>query len=111
MTITIIRQELECKGFNEFTLWVANNPYASGFTDFSGASNSMAGGRYYYGGHIDSVAWRLISQGGVYLADHIIMTNSLMWVHGNDMYSYEGGARSDFDSLCAIIRPVWIWGT
>jgi carbohydrate-specific outer membrane porin len=63
MATAIIRQELERKGFNEFTLQVANNSYASSFANFSGASNSMASGRYYYGDHTNGVAWRLISQG------------------------------------------------
>lgn len=111
MATAIIRQELERKGFNEFTLQVANNSYASSFANFSGASNSMASGRYYYGDHTNGVAWRLISQGEMYLADRIIMANSLVWAHGNDVYSYESGAHSDFDSLRAVIRPAWIWDT
>lgn len=47
----------------------------------------------------------------MYLADRIIMANSLVWAHGNDVYSYESGAHSDFDSLRAVIRPAWIWDT
>ncbi|VGA32029.1 LamB family porin [Klebsiella variicola] len=90
---------------------MANNSYASSFANFSGASNSMASGRYYYGDHTNGVAWRLISQGEMYLADRIIMANSLVWAHGNDVYSYESGAHSDFDSLRAVIRPAWIWDT
>ncbi|STS92316.1 LamB family porin [Klebsiella variicola] len=39
------------------------------------------------------------------------MANSLVWAHGNDVYSYESGAHSDFDSLRAVIRPAWIWDT
>ncbi len=77
MATAIIRQELERKGFNEFTLQVANNSYASSFANFSGASNSMASGRYYYGDHTNGVAWRLISQGKCISADRIIMANSL----------------------------------
>lgn len=111
MVTGIVRQELERKGFNEFTLQVANNSYASSFSNFSGASNSMAHGRYYYGDHSNGVALRLISQGETYLADRIIMANALVWSHGNDIYSYESGAHSDFDSLRAVIRPAWIWDT
>ena len=111
MVTGIVRQELEGKGFNEFTLQVANNSYASSFSNFSGASNSMAHGRYYYGDHSNGVALRLISQGETYLADRIIMANALVWSHGNDIYSYESGAHSDFDSLRAVIRPAWIWDT
>ena len=111
MATGIIRQELERKGFNEFTLQVANNSYASSFSNFSGASNSMAHGRYYYGDHTNGVALRLISQGEMYLADRVIMANALVWSHGNDIYSYESGAHSDFDSFRAVIRPAWIWDT
>ncbi|MFU0945008.1 carbohydrate porin [Kluyvera ascorbata] len=111
MATAIVRQELDRKGFNEFTLQVANNSYASSFSNFSGASNSMAQGRYYYGDHTNGVAWRLISQGEMYLADRIIMANALVWSHREDVYSYESGARSDFNSLRAVIRPAWIWDT
>lgn len=111
MATGIIRQELERKGFNEFTLQVANNSYASSFSNFSGASNSMAHGRYYYGDQTNGVALRLISQGEMYLADRVIMANALVWSHGNDIYSYESGAHSDFDSFRAVIRPAWIWDT
>ena len=111
MATAIVRQELDRKGFNEFTLQVANNSYASSFSNFSGASNSMAQGRYYYGDHTNGLAWRLISQGEMYLADRIIMANALVWSHGEDVYSYESGARSDFNSFRVVIRPAWIWDT
>lgn len=109
MATGIVRQELERKGFNEFTLQVANNSYASSFSNFSGASDSMANGRYYYGDHSNGIAWRLISQGEMYLTDRIIMANALVWSHGEDVYSYESGAHSDFNSFRAVIRPAWIW--
>lgn len=111
MTTAIVRQNLPRDAFNEFTLQVANNSYASSFANFSGASNSMAAGRYYYGDHSDGMAWRLISQGEMYLADRIIMANALVWSQGEDVYSYESGAHSDFNSLRAVIRPAWIWDT
>ena len=111
MATGIVRQALDCDGFNEFTLQVANNSYASSFSNFSGASNSMAQGRYYYGDHSNGIAWRLISQGEMYLADRIIMANALVWSHGEDVYSYESGAHSDFNSFRAVIRPAWIWDT
>ncbi|MDU9532364.1 carbohydrate porin, partial [Escherichia coli] len=31
--------------------------------------------------------------------------------HGEDVYSYESGAHSDFDSIRTVIRPAWIWNT
>ncbi|WP_052285721.1 carbohydrate porin [Kluyvera genomosp. 1] len=111
MATGIVRQELDRDGFNEFTLQVANNSYASSFSNFSGASNSMAQGRYYYGDHSNGIGWRLISQGEMYLADRIIMANALVWSHGEDVYSYESGAHSDFNSFRAVIRPAWIWDT
>jgi len=111
MATAIVRQELPRDAFNEFSLQVANNSYASSFANFSGASNSMGDGRYYYGEQTDGKAWRLISQGEMYLADRIIMANALVWSHGNDIYSYESGAHSDFNSIRAVIRPAWIWDT
>ncbi|EJF29836.1 MULTISPECIES: carbohydrate porin [Enterobacteriaceae] len=111
MATAIVRQDLPRDTFNEFTLQVANNSYASSFANFSGASNSMAPGRYYYGDQTDGVAWRLISQGEMYLADRIIMANALVYSQGSDVYSYESGAHSDFSSIRAVIRPAWIWDT
>lgn len=112
MATGIVRQELPREAFNEFTLQVANNAYASSFANFSGASNSsMADNRHYYGDHSNGIAWRLISQGEMYLADQVIMANALVWAHGEDVYSYESGAHSDFNSLRAVIRPAWIWDT
>ena len=111
MGTAIIRQNLPRDTFNEFTLQVANNSYASSFANFSGASNSMGNGRYYYGEQTAGTAWRLISQGEMYLSDRIIMANALVWSHGNDVYSYESGAHSDFNSIRTVIRPAWIWDT
>ncbi|WP_336707690.1 MULTISPECIES: carbohydrate porin [unclassified Cedecea] len=111
MATAIVRQDLPRDTFNEFTLQVANNSYASSFANFSGASNSMAPGRYYYGDQTDGVAWRLISQGEMYLEDRIIMANALVYSQGSDVYSYESGAHSDFSSIRAVIRPAWIWDT
>lgn len=109
MLTSIVRQDLERDTFNEFTLQVANNSFASSFSSFSDASDTMAHGRYYYGDHSNGIAWRLISQGEMYLADKIIMANALVYSHGEDVYSYESGAHSDFDSMRAVIRPAWIW--
>ncbi|EAS1138334.1 carbohydrate porin [Salmonella enterica subsp. houtenae serovar 44:z36,[z38]:-] len=111
MATAIVRQELPKDGFNEFTLQVANNSYASSFAEFTGSSDSISSGRYYYGDHSNGIAWRLISQGELYLADHIIMANAIVGAHGEDIYSYETGAHSDFSSLRTVIRPAWIWNT
>ncbi len=107
----LIRQEMQKNTFNEFTLQVANNAYGSSFSNFSGASTSMARGVYYYGDHANGISWRLLSQGEAYLSDRIIMANALVWSQGDDIYSYETGAHSDFNSLRAVIRPAWIWDT
>ncbi|EAN8971617.1 carbohydrate porin [Salmonella enterica] len=111
MATAIVRQELPKDGFNEFTLQVANNSYASSFAEFTGSSDSISSGRYYYGDHSNGIAWRLISQGELYLADRIIMANVIVGAHGEDIYSYETGAHSDFSSLRTVIRPAWIWNT
>lgn len=109
MLTSILHQNLERDAFNEFTLQVANNSFASSFSSFSDASNTMAHGRYYYGDHTNGIAWRLISQGEMYLSDNIIVANALVYSHGEDIYSYESGAHSDFDSVRTVIRPAWIW--
>nr|WP_126680302.1 6-phospho-beta-glucosidase [Escherichia coli] len=70
MLTSVLRQNLQRDTFNEFTLQVANNSYASSFASFSDASNTMAHGRYYYGDHTNGIAWRLISQGEMYLTDN-----------------------------------------
>ncbi|ECD9476093.1 carbohydrate porin [Salmonella enterica subsp. houtenae] len=111
MATAIVRQELPKDGFNEFTLQVANNSYDSSFAEFTGSSDSISSGRYYYGDHSNGIAWRLISQGELYLADRIIMANAIVGAHGEDIYSYETGAHSDFSSLRTVIRPAWIWNT
>lgn len=51
MLTSVLRQNLQRDTFNEFTLQVANNSYASSFASFSDASNTMAHDRYYYGDH------------------------------------------------------------
>ncbi|EAA5903413.1 carbohydrate porin [Salmonella enterica subsp. enterica] len=111
MLTSILHQNLERDAFNEFTLQVANNSFASSFSSFSDASNTMAHGRYYYGDHTNGIAWRLISQGEMYLSDNIIAANALVYSHGEDIYSYESGAHTDFDSVRTVIRPAWIWNT
>ncbi|EKT57310.1 carbohydrate porin [Providencia sneebia] len=109
MTTAIIHQDLSQNGFNEFTLQVANNSYASSFANFSGASNSMANGRNYYGYHTNGTAWRLISQGEMYPFDNIVIANALVYSKGHNIYSYETGKNTNFDSLRTVVRPAWIW--
>ena len=37
------------------------------------------------GDHTNGIAWRLISQGEMYLTDNIIMANALVYSHGEDV--------------------------
>lgn len=111
LATAVLHQKLKNDTFDELSMQIANNSYGSSFSNFSGASTSMAHGLYYYGDHTEGLAWRLISQGEFYLAERIIMANALVWSQGHDIYSYESGAHSDFSSFRAVIRPAWIWDT
>lgn len=103
-----LRQELNRKGFNEFIVQGASNSMASNFGDYNASNPSMGVGGKYYGDHSGS-AWRLMSQGEMYLTDNIIMANALVYSRGEDVYSYDSGAHSDFESLRTVVRPAWIW--
>lgn len=37
------------------------------------------------------------------------MANAIVYSFGNDIYSYETGAHSDFESIRAVVRPAYIW--
>lgn len=37
------------------------------------------------------------------------MANALVYAWGSDIYSYDTGAHSDFESARAVIRPAYIW--
>ncbi|CAI1006439.1 Cryptic outer membrane porin BglH precursor [Serratia entomophila] len=106
----MLHQHLDRKGFNEFTLQAANNSFASAFSRYSEANPNMGNGNYYYGEHSGGMAFRAISQGEMYLSDRIIMANALVYSWGSDVYSYESGAHSDFQSIRTLVRPAWIWG-
>lgn len=109
LTTAILRQKLAGNGFNEFTLQAANNSIASGFSRFEDSNPQIGQGGYYYGDHTGGTAWRVISQGEMYLSDNVIMANALVYSRGNDIYSYETGAHSDFESIRTVIRPAYIW--
>ncbi len=70
------------------------------FTTFNGR---------YYGDHTGGTAVRLTSQGEAYIGDHFIVANAIVYSFGNDIYSYETGAHSDFESIRAVVRPAYIW--
>jgi len=109
MASATVRQQLSHNGFNEFTLQGANNSFASSFSNYSAASPSMGNNGYYYGDHTNGMAIRALSQGEVWLSDRIIMANALVYSRGEDIYSYDSGAHSDFESLRTVIRPAWVW--
>nr|WP_113866344.1 carbohydrate porin [Brenneria salicis]NMN91918.1 carbohydrate-specific outer membrane porin [Brenneria salicis ATCC 15712 = DSM 30166]RBP62861.1 carbohydrate-specific outer membrane porin [Brenneria salicis ATCC 15712 = DSM 30166]RLM30732.1 porin [Brenneria salicis ATCC 15712 = DSM 30166] len=111
LATAILKQNLDRGGFNEFTLQSANNSIASGFARYDDSNPSIGQGGNYYGDHTGGKAYRLISQGEVYLHDKVIMANALVYSWGNDIYSYETGANSDFDSIRTVIRPAYIWDT
>ncbi|MEC5319805.1 carbohydrate porin [Brenneria populi subsp. brevivirga] len=106
----ILNQKLSNKGFNEFTFQVANNSIASNLSRYTGSNPFTGYGptAYYYGNH-SGTAWRLISQGEMYLSDKIIMANALVYSKGSDIYSPYTGDHSDFESVRGAIRPAWIW--
>ncbi|MBP2170961.1 carbohydrate-specific outer membrane porin [Erwinia toletana] len=104
-----LRQALSRKGFNELTLQGANNSIASNFSNYSEANPSLGVNGYYYGDHTNGTAFRAYSQGEMYLSDRIIMANALVYSRGSDVYSYQSGAHSDFESLRTVVRPAWIW--
>lgn len=109
LATAIVRQQLSNKGFNDFSLQAGNNSFASSFANYNGASSNVSYNGYYYGDHTNGTAFRAISQGEMYLSDKIIMANALVYSRGNDVYSYESGSHSDFESLRTVVRPAWIW--
>lgn len=109
MVGTALTQKFASGGFNEFSFLLANNSIASSFSRYAGSSPFTTFNGRYYGDHTNGTAVRLTSQGEMYLSDRIIVANALVYSFGNDVYSYETGAHSDFDSLRAVIRPAWIW--
>ncbi|MEF3102585.1 carbohydrate porin [Enterobacter sp. 10-1] len=107
----ILRQNFTGGGFNELTLQGANNSMASGFARLSGANPSYSnnGTGDYYGEHTNGKAFRIISQGENYLRPDVIMAHALVYAHGNDIYSYDTGAHTEFDTVRAVVRPAYIW--
>lgn len=45
----------------------------------------------------------------MYLADDVIMANAIVYSNGNDAYSYDTGAHTDFESIRTVVRPAYIW--
>ncbi len=96
-------------GKNEVSVQVANNSIASSFMNISGATPLLDYGSMYYGNHTNGTAWRLMNQGEIYLTNNVIMQNAMVLATGNDLYSYNTGAHTDFDNIRLALRPSYIW--
>ncbi len=105
----VLKQNFDNGGFNEWTVQAANNSVASGFMHISDANPDYGSNTYYYGDHTGGTAYRLISQGETYLRPDVIMANALVYGRGSDLYSYETGAHTDFETFRAVARPAYIW--
>lgn len=105
----ILRQKFKEGGFNELTLQVADNSIASSFAKISGANPTYGNGDNYYGDHTNGTAVRIISQGEFYPSKDTIVAHALVYSNGNDIYSYDTGAHTDFESFRSVIRPAFIW--
>ncbi|NDL62108.1 carbohydrate porin [Acerihabitans arboris] len=97
------------KGFNEFSVQVANNSIASQFMNISDANPEFGYNSAYYGLHSGGIGWRLVNQGEVYLTPSVIMAHALVYGSGHDLYSTYTGAHTDFESFRAVVRPGYIW--
>ncbi|MFJ5440940.1 carbohydrate porin [Pectobacterium sp. CHL-2024] len=107
----LLKAKLPRGGFNDFALQAANNSIASNFSNYSDATASYGYGNFYYGDHTNGIAYRLISQGEIYLTDNVIMANAVVLSAGKDIFSPDTGAHSDFESIRAVVRPSYIWDT
>ncbi|MGE0973205.1 carbohydrate porin (plasmid) [Klebsiella sp. WOUb02] len=105
----ILRQNFNGGGFNELTLQGANNSIASGYGLISDSNPTYSYNDQYYGEHNNGKAYRIISQGENYLHPDVIMAHALVYAHGNDVYDYNTGAHTDFNSYRAVVRPAYIW--
>ncbi|PLP35400.1 carbohydrate porin, partial [Klebsiella variicola] len=66
-------------------------------------------GDNYYGNHTNGKAFRIISQGEFYPTENTIVAHALVYSNGNDIFSYDTGAHTDFESYRSVIRPAYIW--
>lgn len=105
----IVRQTHADGGFNDLTFQLASNSIATNFQNMSGASPDYGSNIQYYGEHTGGVAGRLVTQGENYLTPNVLMANSVVLSKGSDIYSYETGAHTDFESFRLALRPAWIW--
>lgn len=109
MLTGIINDKLDRNGFTEYSAQIANNSLASSFAKVYGGSTNFGSGRYYYGNHTNGISWRLGEQGEFYPTQNTIVAHTLLYTHGNDVYTYETGAHTSFDSIRAVVRPAYIF--
>ncbi|BFO33072.1 carbohydrate porin [Klebsiella pasteurii] len=109
LAAAILRQKFKTGGYGELTLQVADNSIASSFAKISGANPTYGNGDYYYGNHTNGKAFRIISQGEFYPSEDTIMAHALVYSNGHDIFSYDTGAHTDFQSYRSVIRPAYIW--
>lgn len=104
----ILRQNFSSGGFNELTLQGATNSIASGMASISDSNPVFGYNGYYYGNHSGS-AYRAISQGENYLLPNVIMAHALVYAQGKDIFSYDTGEHTNFDTFRVVARPAYIW--
>lgn len=109
MLTGIVNHKLARNGFTEYSAQIANNSLASSFAKVYGGSTNFGTGRYYYGNHTNGISWRLGEQGEFYPTQNTIVAHTLLYTHGNDVYTYETGAHTSFDSIRAVVRPAYIF--
>jgi carbohydrate-specific outer membrane porin len=108
----IVRTPLQNNGFDEFTLQVANNSIASGYGNITDSNPDFGfQNDKYAGDHDNGTAYRLISQGEMYLNPKVIMAHALVYGKGKDIFSYDTGEHTNFDTYRAVVRPAYIWDT
>lgn len=107
----IFRQNNFFNGFEELTLQAANNSVASQLANINTNNPTFASdGNDYFGQHDGGSAYRIVSQGEMYLADNVIMAHAIALTTGNDVYSYDMKTpHTDFYSFKSAIRPAYIW--
>lgn len=104
----IIKRKFDSGGYNDFVVQAANNSFASSFAQITG-DVQFGYGNAYQGEHSNGTAFRLISQGEAFLRPNVIMAHTLVYGRGEDIYSRDTGAHTDFETFRAVVRPAYIW--
>jgi len=104
---TLLKNKFD-DGFLDVSLQLANNSIASSFARLYDANGNYGNGSSYYGDHSNGTAYRIAAQGEFYPTKDIITAHTLVYSRGDDIYNYDTGAHTDFDSIRALIRPAYI---